>query len=73
MATTPMPSGDAIDEWVLEMRDRIGIAEPRHDYGDTPLTHMLNVARRNGTPYQPKHCACHACIHGFNHIADVIV
>lgn len=73
MSTTPMPSGDEIDVWFKEMVGRLQ-HEPKHSHEpDSSMTHTLNVARRNGTPHQPKHCACPNCVNGFTHVAGVIV
>lgn len=47
---------------------------PKHSHDpDSQMTHVLNVARRNGTPHQPRHCACSSCRHGFTHIAQLVV
>lgn len=31
----------------------------------------LDKAKSHGTPYQPRHCGCQACSHGFTHVATV--
>lgn len=64
----------SIDEQFEQVVKDLGLADPKHSYPkDSPLTHTLNVARRNGSPYQPKHCGCLGCQHGFTHVAQVIV
>lgn len=62
-----MPTSDQVEAWVEQQLRDLRIAEPVHSYGDTPITHVLNVARRNGTPPVPKHCACADCINGLTH------
>lgn len=36
-----------------------------------PKNEPLDKSRAHGTPYQPKHCGCQACVHGFTHISGV--
>lgn len=68
-AKSPMPSSEQVEVWFKDMVDRIQ-HEPKHSHEpESPITHVLNVARRNGTVYQPKHCGCVTCRHGFTHIA----
>lgn len=57
----------AIDQLVHEMATDLGIAPPRHSHEkDSSMTYCLNVSRRRGTPYTPKHCACPPCVKGRN-------
>lgn len=47
---------------------------PKHSHDSrSSMTHALNVARRNGTPYQPRHCGCRSCVYGFTHVAQVVL
>lgn len=67
-------SGEAtVNQLVQEMATDLGLADPKHAHPDGPISHVLNVSRRNGTPHQPKHCGCQSCTYGFTHVAQVIV
>lgn len=64
----------SIDEMFNDTVRSLGLAEPRHSHDPkSPLSHVLNVSRRHGSPIQPKHCGCANCRNGFPHVAQVIV
>lgn len=64
----------SIDQMFNDTIRSLGLAEPQHSHDpESPLTKTLNVARRNGSPYQPRRCACLNCRYNFGHVAEVIV
>lgn len=54
---------------ILEAEKALYVGEHR----GTNYDRATDKAKSHGTPYQPKRCACQGCIHGFSHIAGVIV